>query len=115
MPTTKNGIEYEVISGNIFADLGLENAEELYLYTLLGIEVVKLIDEKAYSQKEAAEILGIEPTKVVALLNAKYQHFSQERLISFPNKLDRKVTITISPHQAGEPYQEIKLVDRIPS
>lgn len=102
----KNGIEFVEGSGNVFADLGLPNADELYLRASLGTEIVKIIREKGYSQKEAAKILGVKQPEVSALLNAKFQRFSQEKLMSFLNKLDYKITIQVSPHNPGEPYQE---------
>ncbi len=102
----KNGIEFVEGSENVFADLGLPNGDELYLRASLGTEIVKIIRKKGYSQKEAAKILGIKQPEVSALLNAKFQRFSQEKLISFLNKLDYKITIQVSPHNPGEPYQE---------
>lgn len=102
----KNGIEFVEGSENVFADLGLPNADELYLRASLGTEIVKIIRKKGYSQKEAAKILGVKQPEVSALLNAKFQRFSQEKLMSFLNKLDYKITIQVSPHNPGEPYQE---------
>jgi predicted XRE-type DNA-binding protein len=64
---------------------------------------------KGRSQKEAAKLLGIKQPEVSALMQAKFRRFSQERLIGFLNKLDRKVTIQISPHRGREPYQQVTL------
>lgn len=47
--------EIEIGSGNIFADLGLDDADELYTRTALGIQVMKSIREKGLNQKEAGE------------------------------------------------------------
>ncbi len=105
----RNGIEFEESSGNVFADLGLEDADELYLRAALGVQVMGVIQDRGYSQKEAAQVLGIKQPEVSALLNAKFHRFSQERLIGFLNKLDLKVTIQISPHKPGEPYQTLEL------
>jgi len=60
MSTDKHSkTEIEVSDGNIFADLGLDNADELYTRACLGIQVMKIIRERNYSQKEAAEFLGL--------------------------------------------------------
>ncbi len=109
MKTDKTEIEFEKSSGNVFADLGLDDADELYLRAALGAQVMGILQERGYSQKEAAKLLGIKQPDVSALMNAKFHRFSQERLISFLNKLDRKVTIQISNHKPGEPYQEVGL------
>ena len=56
---------------------------------------------KGRSQKEAAKLLGVKQPEISALMRAKFSRFSQERLIGFLNKLDRKVTIQIS-HTAAK-------------
>ena len=109
MSTDTSKIEFEESSGNIFADLGLENAEELYVRAQLGIQVFQIIKNRGYTQQQAGDILGIKQPEVSALMCCKYQRFSQERLIGFLNKLDRKVMIQISRHSEGEPYQQVAL------
>ncbi len=99
--------EIEVGSSNIFADLGLENADELYTRACLGVQVMKIIKERGYSQKEAAEVLGLKQPEISAIMRAKFSRFSQERLIGFLNKLNQKVIIQISDHQKGETYQQV--------
>lgn len=98
-------IDFEVGSGNIFADLGLDDADELYTRAALGVQVMRLLKE--YAQKDAATLLGVKQPEISALMRAKLSRFSQERLIGFLNKLDRKVTIEISRHQRNEPYQQV--------
>lgn len=107
MKVNKDKIEFEESSGNVFADLGLKDADELYLRAALGVQVMGIIQDRGYSQKEAAKLLGVKQPEVSAILNAKFHRFSQERLINFLNKLDYKVTIQVSPHKPGEPYQEL--------
>ncbi|MBV8884145.1 MAG: XRE family transcriptional regulator [Chroococcidiopsidaceae cyanobacterium CP_BM_RX_35] len=99
--------QIEVGSGNVFADLGLEDADELYTRTALGIQVMQILRERGYSQKEAAEVLQIKQPEVSAIMRAKFSRYSQERLIGFLNKLERKVTIQVSDHHRGEPYQQV--------
>jgi predicted XRE-type DNA-binding protein len=55
-------------SGNIFADLGLPNAEEHQLKAALTVQLERLIAERALTQSAAAKILGIERTPTVAAL-----------------------------------------------
>lgn len=75
--------DVEIGSGNIFANLGLDDAEELYTRTALGIQVMKSIREKGLSQKEAGKLLGLKQSEVSAIMRAKFIRFSQERLIGF--------------------------------
>ena len=97
----------EISSGNVFADLGLDDAEELYTRAALGVQVMKILTARGLTQKEAAEILDIKQPEVSAIMRAKFRKFSQERLIGFLNKLNQKVTIQVSRHHKGEPYQQV--------
>jgi predicted XRE-type DNA-binding protein len=99
--------EIEVGAGNIFADLGLDDADELYTRSALGIQVMKTIREKRLSQKEAGKLLGLKQPEVSAIMRAKFSRFSQERLIGFLNRFEQKVTIQVSRHHRGEPYQQV--------
>lgn len=102
-------IEFEHSSGNVFADLGLDDAQELYTRAALGSEVVKMLKVRGCTQAEAAQLLGIKQPEVSALMCARFHRFSQERLIGFLNKLNLKVTLHISRHQQGEPFQQVSI------
>ena len=107
MGTNRSTSDIEIGSGNIFTDLGFEDADELYTRTALGIQVMKTIREKGLRQKEAGKLLGLKQPDVSAIMRAKFSRFSQERLIGFLNKLEQKVTIHVSRHHGGEPYQQV--------
>ena len=90
-------LEYEVGSGNVFADLGLPDAEELKAKSELAIEVIEIIEERGLKQAEAAEIMGIDQPKVSLLVRGKLGGFSMERLYRFLNALGRDVEIVVKP------------------
>ncbi len=102
-PTT----EIETGSGNIFTDLGLEDADGLSARTALGIQVMKTIRGIGLRQQEAGKLLGLKQPDVSAIMRAKFRRFSQERLIGLLNKLEQKVTIHITRHRKGERYQHV--------
>ena len=64
----KKKIVYEESSGNVFADLGVENPEEALAKSELARQIAKLIKKKKLTQKRAAEILGIDQPKISALI-----------------------------------------------
>jgi predicted XRE-type DNA-binding protein len=82
-------------SGNVFADLGLPNPEELFLKAQLMAQIGTLISARQLTQSEAAGILGIDQPKVSALLRGKLSGFSTERLFRFLNALGSSVEIRI--------------------
>jgi predicted XRE-type DNA-binding protein len=101
------GIEFEEGSGNVYADLGLADADELLARAKLGYHVYKLLVDRQLKQREIATLLGIKQPEVSHLMNGHFNRFTTDKLLDFLKRLDRKVTIRISPRQPGEPYQEI--------
>ena len=102
-------IEFEEGSGNVFADLGLEDADELFARAQLGFHVHKILKDKGLKQREIASLLGIAQPDVSHLMNGHFSRFTTDKLLDFLKRLDQKVTIQISQHKRGEPYQEIGL------
>lgn len=93
----KKAIKYEESSGNIFVDIRMENPEEALAKSELARQIAKLIKKKKLTQKQAAEILGIDQPKISALIRGRLHSFSLERLIRFLNELGQDVSIMISP------------------
>jgi len=52
-------------------------------------------------------VLGITQPDVSHLMNGHFSRFTTDKLLDFLKRLDRKVTIRISPHRPGDPYQEV--------
>jgi predicted XRE-type DNA-binding protein len=93
----KENKDYEVSSGNVFADLGLPNPEERLAKAELARQIYVIIKERKLNQAAAAELLGIDQPKVSALINGKLTGFSLERLFKLLNILDQAITIRVSP------------------
>ena len=82
-------------SGNVFADLGLPDANELLVKAGLAHRIGLLIDDM--TQVEAAKKLGIDQPKVSRLLRGELYGFSTEQLIRFLNDLGQDVAIEVKP------------------
>lgn len=100
-------IECEEGSGNVFADLGLEDSDELFTRSSIGHHVTSILIEKTLKQREIASLLGVTPQEVSHLMNGHFHHFTTDKLLDFLKRLDRKVTIRISLRKPGEAYQDI--------
>ena len=106
----KNGkTAFEESSGNVFADIGLNDADELLTRAKLGHSVRLILEKKKLKQREIGQLLEIKQPEVSNLMNGRYTLFSQERLFGFLNKLDRKVTVQVSRRRKNEPLQEVVL------
>jgi len=82
-------------SGNVFADLGLRDAEEKQTRVRLAVAINQIIEERHLSQTAAARLLDINQPKISALVNYHLDGFSVERLLHFLNALDRDIEIVI--------------------
>ncbi|MDZ7760282.1 MAG: helix-turn-helix transcriptional regulator [Desulfovermiculus sp.] len=107
MRKAKTDIEFEESSGNVFADLELPGADELQARAMIGCHVIQLLKEKKMKQRELADLLGIKQVEVSHLLNGHFSRFTTDKLLDFLKRMDQKVTIRISPHKNGEPYQNV--------
>ena len=82
-------------TGNVFADLGLENADELLVKAELAHRISIIISTEDMTQVEIAEKLGVDQPKISALMNGKLSGFSTARLFRFLNALGRDVDIVV--------------------
>jgi predicted XRE-type DNA-binding protein len=96
----KKNIDYEISSGNVFADIGVRNPEEALAKAELAIQINDLIEEKKLTQIAAAKLLDIDEQKVLLLSQGKLSSFSLERLSKFLNLLRQAVTIKVSKNVA---------------
>ncbi|MEG4227270.1 helix-turn-helix transcriptional regulator [Microcoleus sp. N9_B2] len=87
----------QVSSGNIFADLGMPNADEMLMKAELVRQINQIITQRKLNQLQAAEVLGIDQPKVSALMRGKLTGFSTERLFRFLNALGCDVQIVVKP------------------
>jgi len=106
-------MDYEVGSGNVFADLGMPDAEELKAKALLVIEIIQIIEARGLKQAEAAEIMGIDQPKVSQLVRGKLDGFSMERLYRFLNALGRDVEIVVTPKPKSRKEATLKVTRRV--
>jgi predicted XRE-type DNA-binding protein len=97
-------IEFEVGSGNVFADLGLKDSGELYTRSLIGFHVYKILKDRKLKQRQIGDILGIAQPDVSHLMNGHFSRFTTDKLLDFLKRLDQKVKIEVSRHHKGEPY-----------
>jgi predicted XRE-type DNA-binding protein len=87
---------YTQSSGNVFADLELPDADEHLLKAQLAVQIRRFIEQKGWTQSEAAEIIGLDQPKVSSLLRGRLAGFSVDRLLNILNRLGHNVEVRIS-------------------
>jgi predicted XRE-type DNA-binding protein len=94
-------------SGNVFADLGLPDAEEAKAKAGMAQTIADVISMRGLTQAQAADILGIDQPKISYLLRGKLTGFSIDRLLKYLIILDQDVQIVI---QAKAPIHKHGMV-----
>jgi predicted XRE-type DNA-binding protein len=89
--------EIEVGSGNVFADLGVPNADQALAKAELARRLCAVIAEKKLTQARAAAVLGIDQPKISALMRGKLDGFSTDRLFRLLNAVGQDVEIMVRP------------------
>lgn len=102
-----DGIEIETSSGNVFADLGLPDAEKLKIKSGLMIEITRAIRRLGLTQDEAARRMGIAQPKVSGLLRGDFANLSERKLMECLNRLGYDIEIKVKP--ATEPIGHLTL------
>ncbi|MBI2844400.1 MAG: XRE family transcriptional regulator [Armatimonadetes bacterium] len=111
---SRKEIEVEEGSGNVFADLGFPDADEMFIKAELLFEIERIVKERRLTQRKAAQILGIEQPDVSNLLRGRIRGFSTDRFLKFLTALGQDVEIRISPKSAQDrkPGGKVSVVAR---
>jgi predicted XRE-type DNA-binding protein len=102
-----DGIGVETGSGNVFADLGLRDAEKLKIKSGLVIEITRAIRKLGLTQEEAGRRMGIPQPKVSAMLRGDFSNLSERKLMDCLNRLGYDIEIKVRP--AAEPVGHVTL------
>src|SRR5438309_907590 len=89
IPITEGG-------ANVFADLGLPDAEEMLVKAQLAQQIARTIQSQCLTQSVAASRMGIGQPKLSNILRGKFQGISEDRLMRCLAALGHNVTIVLS-------------------
>ena len=90
-------------SGNVFADLGLPDADAHLLKAELVTRIDEIIRQRGLKQVEAAKLLGLSQPDVSRLLRGNFREYSMERLLRLLTALGRDVDIVIRERDSERP------------
>ncbi len=96
------GVEVEPSSGNVFADLGLPDADKLKIKSGLVIEITKAMRRLGLTQQQAAARMGITQPKVSDMMRGDFSNLSERKLMDCLNRLGYDIEISIKPAKASE-------------
>jgi predicted XRE-type DNA-binding protein len=90
-------VTFERGSGNVFADIGLPDAEELHAKMRMIVTISRTLEARALARKEAAKLLATTQKNVALIHRYAIDEFSVEQLMQFANALEYEVVIELRP------------------
>jgi predicted XRE-type DNA-binding protein len=85
----------EKSSGNVFADIGFSNDQEMLVKANLALKISEIIAQRRLTQIEAALVLGIPQPKLSKLLRGQFHGVSETKMLECLNRLGRDIQIVI--------------------
>ena len=82
-------------SGNVFRDLGHEQADVEQFKAILAAEIIKMLDREELSVRSAQSRTGIAGADFSRIRNADLGRFTLDRLVSIINRLGSRIEIKI--------------------
>jgi predicted XRE-type DNA-binding protein len=95
-----DGVEVRQSAGNVYADLGLPDAEALKIKSGLVIEIRKAIRRLGLTQQEAAARMGLTQPKVSGILRGDFSNVSERKLMDCLTRLGYDIEISVRPAKA---------------
>ena len=92
---TRSDTAVEPGSGNVFADLGLPDADAHIVKAELVARIDAIVQQRGITQAEAGRLLGLSQPDVSRLLRGDFREYSLERLLRLLTALGRDIDIVI--------------------
>lgn len=90
-------IEFDVGSGNVYADLDFPDADEMLVKAQLAAKIGEIIKAHRWSQQKAAEMVGLTQPKLSSLLRGQFRGISEAKMLDCLARLGRDVQIVVGP------------------
>ena len=104
----KEGLEVVRGSGNVFRDLGRENADAEQFKAILAAEIIKALDREHLTVRAAHGRTGIAAADFSRIRNADLGRFTVDRLMTIINRLGSRVEIRVRVRPAATAAHEAR-------
>ena len=105
-------IQFEVGSGNVYADWGFPDAEDMLIKAQLTFKIGEIIKARRWSQQKAAEVIGIPQPKLSEILRGHFRGVSAMKLLDGLARLGRDIPITVGPARRRTTPGQVSVVFR---
>lgn len=91
--------DFEESSGNVYADLGYQDADEMLVKAQLATKIGEIIKARKWTQQQAAEVLGVPQPKLSKMLRGQFRGISEAKMLDCLARLGRDIKIVVGPAQ----------------
>lgn len=81
--------QIEKSSGSVYTALGMANAEEMLAKAQLATKIGEIIKDHKWSQRRAADVLGIPQSKLSRILRGHFRHVSYAEMLVYLQQIER--------------------------
>ena len=104
----KRKVKVDIGGANIFADLGLPDADTHFLKAQIVAEIYRLTNQRKLTQAQAGKLIGVSQPEVSRMFKGNFREYSIDRLMAFLTAFDRDVEIVVKPHKKSGKAGRIK-------
>jgi len=97
-------------SANVYADLGIADAQEMLVKAQLATKIGEIIKRRKLTQIQAAELLGIPQPKLSNLLRGQFRGISETKMIDCLTRLGRNVEIVVKTASRSKTAGRVSVV-----
>jgi len=84
-------------SMNVYADLGVVDAEEMLVKAQLASKIAEIIKLRKLTQTQASSLLGMTQPKLSNMLRGRFRGISETKMLECMTLLGRDVQIVVKP------------------
>jgi predicted XRE-type DNA-binding protein len=90
-------------SGNVFRDVGHENADVAQVKAILAAAIIKALDQEGLSVRGAHARTGTAAADFSRIRNADLRRFTVDRLMTILNRLGARVEVKVKVRRGAPP------------
>lgn len=94
-------------SGNLFHDLGRENADAEQFKAILAAEIIKALDRQSLTVRAAHDRTGYAAADFSRIRNADLDRFTVDRLMAILNRLGSRVEVKVKVRRSEPAEQRV--------
>src|SRR3990172_8167500 len=95
MQKERNMSKIEKSSGNVYADLGMPDAEEMLVKAQLSTKIAEIIKLRKMTQTQAAGVLGMPQPKLSNMLRGRFRGISEVKMLECLTRVGSDVQIIV--------------------